>query len=1048
MAKTSGLPKLIVGHNASSDAEIQPGLVQRIFFRGHGKVIRRIAWSRDGRFLATPSGDETIGIWDIVDGRATHRIHVGTEYIYCVAWSHDGRVIAAGTRAPSVALFSIERQTQVAALEGHTSWVNCLSYSPDGHFLASGSEDKTIRLWPSDGRSARILVGHSGNVNALDWSPNGQLLASASGDGTVMLWSSDSDVPLRVLKGHSDWAFSVSWLPDSKSIVSGSRDKTIRVWDAASGTLQTILEGHTGPVQSVSVSADGRFLASKADDDTVRLWRCDTWHLITTLQEVSSGRYSPAAAFHPRDPILASLGEDDTIVRLWDFDASALLGETGDDTVGSLGYTTARVALLGDSGVGKTGLGWRIAYGEFPEHPIRGHQFWVVDQLGGTRDDGTKCEAVLWDLAGQPDYRLIHALFLDKVDLGLLLFDPANRERPLAGVEYWVRHLQAATLRYSDPALSSPGEPPPASAPTLLVAARSDRGAPALTTAEIHEFCRRHGICAYLVTSARENIGVPELVAQIKTTIPWHRLAATTTTRTFRRIKERVLKLKASSDRAALLRPKDLRHLLESGDPGWHFTDSEMMTAVEHLANHGYVTRLQRASGEEAILLEPDLLVSLASSIVLEARRHERGLGLVDETRLLAGNYPLQELAGLSTDDRAVLLDAITSLFLLRNLCFRETINDGTCLVFPSLIEEKRPIASGSDSTDDVSYRVVGAVETVYSALVVQLGYTNLFRRDHHWQTQAQYELGPSEICGFRQTAERDGEIELVLSFSAGAGEHTRKLFEGAFELFLKRRPVKIGRLPAVICPRGHLQERAAVRKAIDNCRPFFYCDACGRRLRTPRIDDIGVPAEPAVRQAEETAGRRTKYEVAIAWVKAFRRDRGDVAVRPSCFISYAWGNSQHERWVEELAEHLLKADVAVIFDRWHNRPGTSITRFIERIQPSQFVCPVGTLRYRLKDQAQDTDPVARAELSLIKSKLIRDAIHDTIIPLLCEGTPQEAFPPLLEDSVFIDFRNKTEFFIHLFELVLTLHRIPPEDKMARQHRDDLRHELPRVASA
>jgi hypothetical protein len=362
--------------------------------------------------------------------------------------------------------------------------------------------------------------------------------------------------------------------------------------------------------------------------------------------------------------------------------------------------------------------------------------------------------------------------------------------------------------------------------------------------------------------------------------------------------------------------------------------------------------------------------------------------------------------------------------------------------VFPSLINERRPPAGDPGSTDDVSYRVSGAVETVYAALVVQLGYTNLFRRDHHWQNQAQYELEPGEICGFRLSAEGDGEIELVLSYSGNAGDDTRKLFQGAFERFLKRRPVQIGRLPSVMCAQGHVQERAAVRKAIGNGRPFFYCDTCGKRLSTPRIDDIGMPTArhaAAVREAEETADRRTSYEVALGWVKAFRRDRGDSDKKPSCFISYAWGDPRHERWVEVLADRLQNADVSVTLDKWHNPPGAAISRFIERIAASDFVCPVGTPAYRRKDRAENADPVVQAELRLIKSKLMkRDDIHNTVVPLLCKGTSQEAFPPLMQDSVFIDFRIETDFFIHLFALILTIHRVPFEDKMARQHRNEL----------
>jgi hypothetical protein len=99
----------------------------------------------------------------------------------------------------------------------------------------------------------------------------------------------------------------------------------------------------------------------------------------------------------------------------------------------------------------------------------------------------------------------------------------------------------------------------------------------------------------------------------------------------------------------------------------------------------------------------------------------------------------------------------------------------------------------------------------------------------------------------------------------------------------------------------------------------------------------------------------------------------------------------------------------------------------------------VDTPRYRQKDQSEDSDPVVQAELRLIKSKLMsRDLVHDTVIPLLCAGTREGSFPPLFRDSVFLDFRKEGDFFPRLFELVLTIHQIPSEDKMARQHRDEL----------
>ena len=92
--------------------------------------------------------------------------------------------------------------------------------------------------------------------------------------------------------------------------------------------------------------------------------------------------------------------------------------------------------LVGDHSVGKSALGHRLIHGEFKEQAsTHGQQFWVYPELGKRRKDGTECEAILWDFAGQPDYRLVHALFVDNADLALVLFDASDIRDPLHGVE-------------------------------------------------------------------------------------------------------------------------------------------------------------------------------------------------------------------------------------------------------------------------------------------------------------------------------------------------------------------------------------------------------------------------------------------------------------------------------------------------------------------------------------------------------------------------------------------------------------------------------------
>jgi len=203
----------------------------------------------------------------------------------------------------------------------------------------------------------------------------------------------------------------------------------------------------------------------------------------------------------------------------------------------------------------------------------------------------------------------------------------------------------------------------------------------------------------------------------MKDLVPWEDKPATVTTETFKRIKDFVLGLKADSRRSeVILTPAELRQRLTRTDSAWEFTEAEMLTAVAHLANHGYVTRLKTSQGEPRILLVPELLNNLAASFVLEARRNDRGLGALEERRLLAGEYSFPELANLTSAERYILLDSATVLFLGRNVCFRETdpLTSIAYLVFPELINLKKPEVDDEETVEDgVAYSVSGAVENV-----------------------------------------------------------------------------------------------------------------------------------------------------------------------------------------------------------------------------------------------------------------------------------------------------------------------------------------------
>ena len=903
-------------------------------------------------------------------------------------------------------------------------------------------------MWDLDsGELLRTLAGHGDAVFSVALTGDGRRAVSGSEDHTLKVWDLDSGQALATLAGHSGTVYSVALTGNGRQAVSGSNDSTVKIWDLETGRLLHSLEEHKAPLGAVTLFRNS-LLASKSDDGTLGLWELSgpTPRRVATLNEPQGSYFGQTAAFAAKVPVLVTVaGKKHGTLHVWDLDISILLGE--ERATDSVPYITARLALVGDSGVGKTGLGYRLAHGVFKEHSsTHGQQFWVIDAFGHKRADGATCEAVLWDLAGQPDYRIIHSLFLDDDDVGLLLFDPTRRDNPLSGVEYWLKQYQHANETRSS---SRPARK------LVLVGARTDRGSSTLTDREFREFCGDQSIeGGYVATSASNGSGIDELTAKIKETIPWDDFPSTITTGTFKRIKDYVLKLKEDPERKQVLVSYDgLRDLLKKEGPDGPYEEDGIRTAVGHLANHGYVAPITRSTGEEAVLLQPDLLVNLAASFVLEARRHPQGLGLLEEDKLLAGGYGFRELEKLKEDEREALLDAAASLFLKRHIAFRETVQENSVLVAPSLINEKRPKDEAAGTTDDVSYRVSGAVENVYASLVVQLGYTDEFERDQQrWQNHAQFEIAEEQICGFRQATEGEGEIELVLYYSKAVPAKKRELFQATFERFLRRLQVEVERIPVVDCTKcAKRQPRSTVIENIEGNESSFFCSKCGTELKTPAAAKIGETAPEyaeTLDEAVEVADRRTVFEEALVWVKSFRRDRGDLDKRPSCFISYAWGESSHERWVLQLAKDLRNADVDVIFDRWHNTPGTSITKFVEQIEMAQFVVAVGTPQYLAKYKTKKKDPVLHAEIKLINTRLRKLSQEESIKPLLLTGTQEECFPPLFEDSVYVDFSKKDNYFMRLFELILSLHNIPFDHPRVDDFRERMQAERDRLARA
>jgi GTPase SAR1 family protein len=688
-------------------------------------------------------------------------------------------------------------------------------------------------------------------------------------------------------------------------------------------------------------------------------------------------------------------------------------------------YATAKIILVGEAGVGKTDLALRVATGNISQTTPRGElQSWVIQDFGAQPNDEKICETVLWDLPSRPDYRLVHPLLLADVDLALIVVDPTRIRESHHYIEFWMDQLMHGRSEQC---------------PAILVGARIERGSSMLTEEQLSQLCSKYNISGgYMATSAHMGDGIPALMQKISSLINWDALT-TSISETFNDIRKYILSIKEENDPGkTLITFETLQQNMKEHFNGREFDLDIIHSTVHQLEIHGHLRVLADSKGSECILLLPNLLINLATSFVYEARRNEKGLGALEE-RLLRNEYSFTELADVSKDDAKILVDSTVSLFIGRNLCFRESSNNKTYLVFPTLIEEKKPKFVDFDIFDGVSYKITGPVENAYATLVVLLGYTSSFVRTNQWQDQAQYELDEGEICGFRQISKRDGESNLVLYYARETPEHAQSLFQGYFEKFLKRRPVTIIRYRPVICSNIKCKEpldRDTIINSTDRNHDSIYCHYCGtlnqlfgvKEMIPSQLDKKALPEPP-----DELEELRTKFESALTRVKRIRDDL-DQTTKPKCFISYAWGVSENERWVLQLAKDLRNADIEVLLDRWDSPPGSNLDIYIDRILSSDFVIPIGTPELRKKYDTKKADPVVAAELKLINVRVRQpNEYGDTVLPVLLTGNAKTSFTPQLQPLVSVDFREAEYYFRKLFDMIWRLYDLPFDNPLLEE---------------
>jgi WD40 repeat protein len=318
---------------------------------GHSGLVNTVAFSPDGRLLASASWDSTIRLWDTSDPDNPQPVgqplRGHTDRVTSVAFSPDGTTLASSGFDNTVRLWDLTTPTDskefTAPLTGGGGAFYRVAFSPDGRTLAAPSDDRTVRLWNVADRRAPhagpVLSGHTGPVRAIAFSPNGHVLASASNDKSVRLW--DVADPMRaqqvgspLLTGFTNSAVAVAVDPASGLLAVSGADGVIQLWNVADPAhpirVADPLRAHNGGSWSVEFSPDGTTLASVGDDGTAKVW-----NLLDPSQPVALGQLLAdprggliSVTFHPNGRYLATAGASGTIA-LWALPTGVIPNHSG-----------------------------------------------------------------------------------------------------------------------------------------------------------------------------------------------------------------------------------------------------------------------------------------------------------------------------------------------------------------------------------------------------------------------------------------------------------------------------------------------------------------------------------------------------------------------------------------------------------------------------------------------------------------------------------------------------------------------------------------------